>query len=288
MTLESELARGLGTSLSEEQRAGVAAVLARFLQETSARYPSLTLDHTAYARFVGERFALSGRPLSELARSHGADLALTFGCAAGDKTALHVFDTSFLRKTAMYVRRADADVDEITQRLREKLLVAKPNALPRIADYLGTGPLEGFVRIAAVRCAISLKRSQVPWRFAEEKALDSMQSNGVSPEASVADAQLSAALRRAFADATQKLTHKQRQLIRFYHLEETTLDQLALVYDVHLSTVARWIEQARETLREATQAALQKTLQAGAPSSEELEGALDHVIASLFGDTSFI
>jgi RNA polymerase sigma-70 factor (ECF subfamily) len=266
----------------------VELVLARFLEDTAVRYSSLSIEAHAYARFVGERLVQSGRSLGELARLHGADLALTWACTGLDKVALQIFDSSFLRKTATYVRRADADVDEIAQRLREKLLVAKPGALPRIADYLGTGPLEGFVRIAAVRCAISLKRSQLMWRFTEDKTLDGMASGTQSPESSVAQAQLSQAARLAFAEAAKTLTHKQRQLIRFYHLEDSTLDQLALVYDVHLSTVARWIEQARVELREATFVALQKALPRAAPSAEELEGALDHIIASVFSDPGLV
>ena len=48
-------------------------------------------------------------------------------------------------------------VDDVKQELREKLLVAS-GALPRIADYLGEGPLTGWVRVSATRTALNLLR----------------------------------------------------------------------------------------------------------------------------------
>ena len=50
-------------------------------------------------------------------------------------------------------------VDEVRQVLRTKLLVGD-GAPPKIADYSGRGPLDGWVRAAAVRAAIDLKRRE--------------------------------------------------------------------------------------------------------------------------------
>ena len=43
-------------------------------------------------------------------------------------------------------------VDEVKQGLRERLLVGPP---PRIAEYSGSGPLGGWLRVVSVRLAIT-------------------------------------------------------------------------------------------------------------------------------------
>jgi RNA polymerase sigma-70 factor (ECF subfamily) len=277
--LAEAFATALDVALPADVRAELAHVIEGFLTQAAARFAGVRIDANTYAAYLGAKIRQSGKPVKELDRLHGVDLYLALACAHGDKAAIAIFDASMIKKVPQYVRRADADVDEIAQRLREKLLVPKEKgALPRIADYLGAGPLEGFVRIAAVRSAISMRRAAGPWRFAGEAALDTMPAARPGPEADVAEAQQAAIVWRAFEAAAATLTHKQKQLLRFYHLEDTTLEKLAAIYDVHLSTVARWIEAARVQLRDATLAALQKAIPNAAPSSDELEAALDRAL----------
>lgn len=278
--LADAFSKALEVALPPEARAAVTETLESFLKDAAARFATVKLDRAGYATFMGGKLRQAGLPVNELSRLHGADLYLAFGCSALDKTAIGVFDAQFIAKVKQYVRRADADIDEIAQKLREKLLVPKEKGkAPRISDYMGTGPLEGWVRIAAVRSAISLRRAAVPWRFADAASLDTMPVQHKGPEQDVAEAQQAAIVMKAFAMAAQKLTGKQKQLLRFYHLDDTTLDKLAVIYDVHLSTVARWIEQARVQLRDATLSALQSLMPQAHPNAEELEAALDQVIA---------
>ncbi|MCC6809107.1 MAG: sigma-70 family RNA polymerase sigma factor [Deltaproteobacteria bacterium] len=280
--LVEELSRALDLALPAALRAPVEAVLDAFWRDAHARFPGVKIAPGAYASFLAGKLRQSGKSLRELETLHGVDLFLALGCAQGDRAAIAAFDAQLIAKVSQYVRRADADVDEIAQKLREKLLVPKTKgALPRIADYLGTGSLEGWVRIAAVRVAISLRRSAVPWRFADAAKLDTVAAGAGSPESDVAQAQLSQHVARAFREALDSLSQKQRDLLRFYHLDDTTLDKLAVIYGVHLSTVARWIEQARTQLRDGTLERIARAAPNAATTADELEGALDEVIAKL-------
>src|SRR5437660_1544495 len=63
--------------------------------------------------------------------------------------------------------RDPAFADEALQVVREHLLVAKDGAPGRIAEYRGEGPLEGWLRVAAVRAALRLQRQRKPEQLAE-------------------------------------------------------------------------------------------------------------------------
>jgi RNA polymerase sigma-70 factor (ECF subfamily) len=51
-------------------------------------------------------------------------------------------------------------VEEVLQALRRRLLVAEPSAAPRIATYRGTAPLVTWMRAAALRVAVDLRRGR--------------------------------------------------------------------------------------------------------------------------------
>src|SRR5579884_1384958 len=92
------------------------------------------------------------------APEHLADLYLATACAAGNAAALAAFERTHLSQVAAFVARTDSDpafAEEVRQRLREKLLVGQP---PRISEYAGQGPLGGWVRVAAVRMALDLRK----------------------------------------------------------------------------------------------------------------------------------
>lgn len=55
-------------------------------------------------------------------------------------------------------------------------------------------------------------------------------------------------VRCAFADAFAGLTEQQRNLLRQYHIDELTIDQLGALHGINRATAARWIAAARRTL----------------------------------------
>src|SRR5262245_23918675 len=92
---------------------------------------------------------------------HAADLRLAADCLAGQREALAILEREQLGPIAAALARRRlpaADIDEVMQQLREKLLTGER---PRLADYAGRGPLRAFLRVAALRTAHNLRRAAV-------------------------------------------------------------------------------------------------------------------------------
>jgi hypothetical protein len=128
-------------------------------------YPELHVEDEAFIRAVTDR--LGEEPsLAELSALHGDDLFLACACGLGDRAAIHEFERRFLGPTAIAaitrVTSAPAVVAEAKQLLRVKLFVQDGVSLPKILNYSGRGPLQAWVRTAAVRTALNLVSRQPP------------------------------------------------------------------------------------------------------------------------------
>lgn len=91
------------------------------------------------------------------------DLYLAFACALGAAPAIEAFSRTILVEVDAHVARFDpspAFKDEVRQALATRLLVAAPGEAPAIADYAGRAPLSAWVRIAAIRTALNLRRGK--------------------------------------------------------------------------------------------------------------------------------
>src|SRR5262249_24536930 len=86
------------------------------------------------------------------------------------------------------------------------------------------------------------------------------------PELELLRARYAGEVRRAFAGALGALTERQRTLLRQYHLDHLTIDDLAALYRVNRSTAARWVAGGR--LEIVTQTRARLVADAGVPTSE--------------------
>jgi RNA polymerase sigma-70 factor, ECF subfamily len=166
----------------------------------------------------------------ELPEQPHADLYLACACAAGDAKAIAAFERAVLSEVGHFIARIDASpqfADEVRQALRERLLVARAGAPPRIADYTGRGPLGAWVRVVAVRVAIDLRRDADDHRHL-----------------STTQADYEAAMREALA----ALDAKERNLLRMHVVDGLTVDRIGLAYRVHRATAARWVQAVRQKL----------------------------------------
>jgi len=192
-----------------------------------------------------------------LARCHAEDLALAFACAQGEPTAVAEFRARFEADAARVVAKYPALTSEradIVQEIFARLLVAREDAPPRIGDFRGSGPLQGWVRVAALRLVMDrvrrLGRAPVePQPEPESKASSS------APLRSIEDRYV----QHAFGDAIRNsvelafagLSARDRNLLRHSIVQGLTIDQIAPIYGVHRATAARWLERARMSLADA-------------------------------------
>jgi RNA polymerase sigma-70 factor, ECF subfamily len=185
---------------------------------------------------------------------HAADLFLAWWCEGGTPAAIAAFEQQLddeLRQATNRFR--DLHADELRQLLRIKLFVGTKTAPPRIRDYAGTGPLRSWLRVTAVRTFVDVTRSTRAERYQRE--LDEADLFG-DPRGEQVRPDVSAAIKRAFAEAVARLAPRQRVFLRHASVERLTLDQIAEAYSIHRATVARTLQTARAQLIEQTRAAV--------------------------------
>jgi RNA polymerase sigma-70 factor (ECF subfamily) len=232
-------------------------------------WPALALDRAAFERHLSELAAMAkGEPPHA---EHAGDLYLACACVAGVRGAVEAFDAAFRATILGAIRKVDASpefVEEAVQDLHIRLFVRAP---PKIAAYGGRAKLSTWLTTVTLRTALNL-RAQLGDRVAD--TLDSR------PLAAPGDMERDYVRERyrddfkaAVAAATERLTTRERSLLRLHLGERMSIDRLAVVYGVGRSTTARWVAAARSKLLDEARAEIEARF--GVSSSELVEVGAD-------------
>jgi RNA polymerase sigma-70 factor (ECF subfamily) len=215
-------------------------------------WPGIALGAEDFERHLA---AVMPRGAQDSRELHAADLFLACACARGDARAIDLFSTGVL---AMVVPPAIARistspvfVEELMQSLREVLLVARADAPARIAEYRGTGPLAGWVRISAVRAAIRMKTREQRMTPADERDLRAI-APAIGPELEYLTGRYRPIVAEALREAMSALPERDRSALRAHYVDGMSIDDLGARHGVHRATAARWIAAARARLLQAT------------------------------------
>lgn len=254
--------------------------LAPFMARARAECPQVALaDDELLAHLA------SVRPLAELLAeepSHAGDLLLAAGCLRRVDAALHLFEARFVPDLRQALRTVDPSPsfgDEILQRLRDKLLVGDGDSPPRLARYSGNGPLGGWLRVVALREAISSTRQHR--REVPVEQLVDLARTGRSPEQELAFKQHEAALTSALREAIAARPSRDRALLRYYYCDDVGVEELGRIYRVHASTVSRWLAAARDAILADTRKRLAAALRQGESQVESMLGLAGGLEVSL-------
>lgn len=215
------------------------------LRAACEAWPGVESEPERFAAHV-ESLRRAGGALPE----HLADLYLAFATARGDAAALHAFDAHILAQLAPALRRVEASEDfvaEVRQALRVRLLVGSGEAPPRIAEYKGRAPLLAWVRVVAVRLALNLKRAEAPTASTEE-LLSELAASEPDPELRYLKNLYRAEFGAAFREALAALPERERVLLRLHYVDGLRVTRIAGLYQVHQSTVSRWVASAVDTV----------------------------------------
>ena len=149
--------------------------LAAALGDVAHCWPTVQLAPEAFVPWIASRIPADAPSVEAgLARLRLTDLYIACACATGDRTAIGVFDATFIATAP----RASEDVK---QALREKLFVAEPGRRPRIVDYAGRGDLRRWVRAVAARMEIDAQR-RVRETPVDAALLEALVEPGPSPQ----------------------------------------------------------------------------------------------------------
>jgi RNA polymerase sigma-70 factor, ECF subfamily len=243
------------------------------LAKALAERPGLPVDTKSFVEHWATHLSHCKTPESEFERLHLADLCLAFGCGRGDTEALRLFQAEFAPVAVSTIRgvdSSDAFVEEVTQQLLERILVAAPGQ-PRILEYAGRGSLEHWLRAAALRLALNARRSA---RRAPDQLGSDSQFEVAAPSADlqfdILQARYGPDFGAALKEAMGDLTSQERSLLRLHFLDGLSFNQIGAVYQVNKSTISRRMSHARETLLAKTREKLEKRFNLGAPELESL------------------
>lgn len=253
----------------------VEEVLRQAITDSQTQWPGLELDAASFVAYLGERLARDPQVLEQVAvgLSQGTfpsfvevpDLYLACGCATACGQAIASFERHFgtiLSTLAARFAKPHQPAEDLGQSLREKLFVRQEMRPPRIAEYRGVGHLENWLRVTASRSFMDeLRRAKRAARerpSSDEELLDI--TTAQSWELSFLKEHYRDAFRQTFAEALGHLPTEDRILLRFHTLSGLSIDQLAGLYKIHRSNVARRLARIRECLLEQTRAGLMERL----------------------------
>jgi RNA polymerase sigma-70 factor (ECF subfamily) len=228
--------------------------------EAAARseWAGIDLPPEDFARALGERARPFDDPESALTRLRTSAVYLACACARGDERALSAFDRSIVPKVrAALARSFDASVvDDAVARMMERLFVGSERSGPSIGSYAGRGDLARWAQVAAEREALRILQGARHEQPSDDDALFEGLLEGSDDELARLKHAYRASFRAALEAAFGRLGARERAVLRYHYVDGLNIDEIGKLYDVHRATVARWREQARVSLFEATREAL--------------------------------
>ena len=213
------------------------------LKQAHERCPQLNVEDDVFLVFVAQR--LSRPELDALQALHWGDLWVACGCALGQSAAIETLERGYMPQVASALRRMSApsqQLDDMLQVVRQQFV-----AEGRIAEYGGRGPLQAWLRVAAVRAAIKLGRKgyrEIPQD--DEAMFDGTTSS--DPELLLIKQVYRASFKRAFQAALDNLEPRERLVLQQHVVDRLSVDDLARLHSVHRATAARWVANAKQRL----------------------------------------
>jgi RNA polymerase sigma-70 factor (ECF subfamily) len=275
--------RHLGNSAREGKSSGPVAQapgsedpLAGALHDTltAARreWPGLELDPEEFVIYLAERTGTADA--TALRALHASDLYLCCGCALGDAHALRAFEERLVPEAAAALGRAGIAAelrDEVLQQLRMRLFVPEGEGRARILGYSGRGALVGWLRVAVVRIALNLQKSQRRYVPVEpDDELLHVLPAAPDPEFLFLQSAYRAPCRAALREAVAALPELERTLLCLQFIDGLGIDQIGALYKVSRATAARWLVHARGSLLRETQRRLAAHLKISAEEATRL------------------
>lgn len=176
-----------------------------------------------------------------------ADIYIAAACADGNPAALAAFRDALLpglRATLGKLAMTPAQIDETIQRMLVMIFVGDGDGgAPQIATYTGRGTLRSWLRTIAVRTGRRMLGVEAA-PTADDEIAELPAAVG-DPELALLRDRHREQVRGAFAQAFAGLEERQRNVLRQYHIDGLTIDQLAGLYQVNRATTARWVAGAR-------------------------------------------
>ena len=230
--------------------------------DARAQHPDVDFDPKHFAEALVDKLATDD-PVKAAEELDWAELWVAVGCAQGSRPALEHFDGRLLaaaRSVLGPMKLDPSTVDDVLQRVRQKLLVAQPGQRPLLLRAAGRGQLKSFVRVVAAREALTGLRQGKREDLSAASVLDGA-AGASNPELTAIRRQYAAELKAAFQAALATLSSRQRNLLRLQIVDHLPVERIAALYQVHRVTASRWLAEARAAIAQLVHDDLRRRLQ---------------------------
>ncbi len=234
-------------------------------------WPRLQAPTEAFLEWLGG-CVLDTWAQAELESLRIGELYLCYRCGLGDAKAIGELERAYADVIASTLHRVDGGSlgrDDLRQIVRRHLFTGER---PAICGYRGRGALAAWLGVVTLRCALNaVRRKDVTpvMRGGTDAVLNAAAMADL--EVDFLRAEYRASFKTSFEAAMKTLDARQRTVLRQHLVEGLTVRQIAALYGVNSSTVARRVVRAREQVAEATREGLQRELQI---DDEELDALM--------------
>lgn len=221
--------------------------------ESRRVHGSLPVSYQTFAARLAPLLA-DGEPLSA---ERAGELYLVCACEGGDDTALAQFELHFMpaaRAAIAKVSSSEDAIDEALQELRRRLFVGDA---PRIRAFSGRGPLWKWLRVTATRTAHDVRRAGGIETPAGDDVVERLLSEDVDADFRLVRERYEELFRDALRQALAALTGQERTLLRLRYVQNQSIDSLAVPFQAHRATVARWLQAIRGKILAQVHASLE-------------------------------
>lgn len=217
-------------------------------EQASASWPKLRVERDAFEA----AWARSARREQGPRPQHAGDLYLATACLSGDPLALS--ELRALASAALVELRSfrlSASDEQALVQDAMGVVLGLDGAPPKLLQYSAEGPLRAWVISVMSRCALAILKQHKREVELDEVILGSLPQES-APELELVKERFRGTFSDAFRVAIAKLTSRERNLLRQHHLDQLSLEALAMTYRCHRATMARTLADARTRLLELT------------------------------------
>jgi len=240
------------------------SVASECARQAAARWPRVYVPLEGFEGFLRGKLG-DDADQSALDALRTDELYLAYACLLGDREALALLEEHYLAQVPRALGRlrlTPDERDEVTQRVRHRLLVGTERGPARLETYSGRGDLRSWIFTAAIRVGQNYLADQRPTISAEPELHE---HPGLSSDLQLAylRREYGDQFRTAFEHAVTQLTREERNLLRFHFVDGMTSDALAAVFGIHRSTAARRVASARDKLATLARRAMMANMGVG-------------------------
>lgn len=250
------------------------------LTKARRQWPGVNLGDDEFTTHLGQRLRGDSSPVRELDEMHTNDLFLCAAIMNGNYTAQRSFFELTLSLVKSSLTHPGADhgaVDEIHQKLLERLVSPGADNRPRLAQYNGKSSLISWLRVIIVRTILNSKKTLQPKSNCDEGLLEILVADD-DQELAYFKSLYKAEFKKAIHQAYSKLSEDEKNLLSYHLIEQLTLEKISEIYQVNCSTIFRRLKKLRENLETFTREAMMEHLNISPDEFESIMG----LIASRF------